>query len=139
MGIVVGYVANPEGRTALEQAGAAAVRLGVPLVVVHSQRTGREVDADEAKLLDDAFEAVRGQLDAAGLGHEVRTVPDSEDAGDDLITAAEDVMAAEGSGSTLIVIGLRRRTPVGKLILGSSAQRILLDAPCPVLAVKPES
>lgn len=139
MGIVVGYVANPEGRTALEQAGAAAVRLGVPLVVVHSQRPGREVDADEAELLQASFGAVREQLGAAGLTHEVREVPDSEDAGDDLITAAEDVIAADGAAATLIVIGLRRRTPVGKLILGSSAQRILLDAPCPVLAVKPES
>ncbi|MCI2240371.1 universal stress protein [Paenibacillus sp. TRM 82003] len=132
MGIVVGYVANPEGRTALEQAGAAALRLGLPLVVVHSRRPGKEADAQEAEQLRAVHDDVRARLDAAGLGHELREVPDSEDPADDLIEAAED------SGAGLIVIGLRRRTPVGKLILGASAQRILLDAPCPVLAVKPE-
>jgi nucleotide-binding universal stress UspA family protein len=51
-------------------------------------------------------------------------------AADALISVAQD------SGAELIVIGLRRRTPVGKLILGSQAQSILLQADCPVLAVK---
>ena len=37
----------------------------------------------------------------------------------------------------MIVVGVRHRTPVGKLLLGSVAQRVILDAPCPVLAVKP--
>jgi nucleotide-binding universal stress UspA family protein len=44
--------------------------------------------------------------------------------------------AAESADAEFIVIGLRRRSPVGKLLLGSNAQRVLLDAACPVLAVK---
>ncbi|MFB9377972.1 universal stress protein [Kineococcus gynurae] len=132
MGIVVGYVANPEGRSALQRAGAAAQRLQQPLVVVHSMRPGRAQDPEETQELEALLASVRADLEAAGLSHELREVPDSEDAADDLIAAAEETSAQ------LIVIGLRRRTSVGKLILGASAQRILLDAPCPVLAVKPE-
>ena len=51
-------------------------------------------------------------------------------AADSLVSTARDIDA------DLVVIGLRRRSPVGKLITGSSAQAILLDAPCPVVAVK---
>ncbi|MBC7307670.1 MAG: universal stress protein, partial [Dietzia sp.] len=44
--------------------------------------------------------------------------------------------AAHELGADMIVIGLRRRSPTGKLLFGSNAQRILLEANCPVLAVK---
>src|SRR5690625_4443187 len=44
----------------------------------------------------------------------------------------------ESSEATLLVIGLRRKSPIGKLNLGASARRVVLGAPCPVLAVKDE-
>jgi nucleotide-binding universal stress UspA family protein len=62
--------------------------------------------------------------------YELRASAPSLDPAEDLIGTAEDTDAA------FIVIGLRRRSPVGKLLLGSNAQRVLLDASCPVLAVK---
>ena len=39
-------------------------------------------------------------------------------------------------GASMLVIGLRRRTSVGKFLMGSSASMILMQSPCPVLAVK---
>jgi len=72
-------------------------------------------------------------IDGKTLGEEdVRQPETGLEASENLLAIAEEVDAE------LIVIGLRRRTPVGKLILGSNAQRILLDAQCPVLAVKAE-
>jgi nucleotide-binding universal stress UspA family protein len=76
---------------------------------------------------------VQRQLDEVGITHEVRQLVRGKEPSEDLIAVADEVSA------DFIVIGLRRRTPVGKLILGSNAQRILLDASCPVMAVKAES
>ncbi len=105
---------------------------GLRLVVVSSSRAGREPGGEEAARYDAELTEIGRQLTAAGLEHEVRQPVRGNDPAEALITVAEEVVA------DFIVIGLRRRTPVGKLILGSNAQRILLDAPCPVLAVKAE-
>jgi nucleotide-binding universal stress UspA family protein len=53
--------------------------------------------------------------------------------------AEEMLRVARDTSAQVLVIGLRHRTPVGKMIMGSVAQHVLLDAPCPVLAVKPAS
>jgi nucleotide-binding universal stress UspA family protein len=128
--IVVGFVPRPEGRAALRLAAEEARLRDARLVVVNSHRGGREFDNAQPES-GGQLDEVREQLKATGVQHEVRQLVRGMDAAEDLVSVAGEV------GADFIVIGLRRRSPLGKLILGSSAQRVLLDAPCPVLAVKP--
>lgn len=130
MSVVVGYVPTPEGDAALGTAIREAQARGTRLVVILSERGHRF--GSEATELQAHADDVRRRLDETGLRHDVRLTSRGRDVADDIIAAAED-------DCELIVIGLRRRSPVGKLILGSNAQRILLDAPCAVLAVKPSA
>jgi nucleotide-binding universal stress UspA family protein len=117
--IVVGYSARAEGRAALTRALSEARLRDAALIVVNTSP-----DAEAAGLLE--------ELTASGLGYEIKTATDAQDSAEELIRTAETAEA------DFIVIGLRRRSPVGKLLLGSNAQRVLLDAACPVLAVKAE-
>jgi nucleotide-binding universal stress UspA family protein len=118
--IVVGYSSKPEGRAALAKALVEARARGAELVVVHTS-----ADTEAADL--------EAELAASGIPHEIRVAADPLDPAEELITTAG------ARDAEFIVIGLRRRSPVGKLLLGSNAQRVLLDAACPVLAVKAES
>jgi nucleotide-binding universal stress UspA family protein len=133
MAVVVGYVPTDEGRAALRRAAKECRLRNTRLVVINSNRGGKDLDADEAAKYEEELEAVRAELDAAGVSHEVRQLVRGLEPAEDIIAVAEELAA------DFIVIGLRRRSPVGKLILGSNAQRILLDAPCPVLAVKADN
>jgi nucleotide-binding universal stress UspA family protein len=128
--VVVGYVPKPEGEAALRKAVEEAKLRSAKLVVVNSHRGGNDFDADAATQADREMGAVRRELEGSGVEFDVRQLVRGFEPAEDLISIAE------ASAAELIVIGLRRRSPVGKLILGSNAQRILLDAHCPVLAVK---
>ena len=133
MAIVVGFVPTHEGRAALRRAAEEARLRSTRLVVINSNRGGKDLTADEAARYDDELDTVKRELTEAGVDHEIRQLVRGLEPVEDLIAVAEE------TGADFIVIGLRRRTPVGKLILGSNAQRILLDAPCPVLAVKADA
>jgi nucleotide-binding universal stress UspA family protein len=128
--IVVGYVDSPEGQAALDRAIVEAEQRSARLVVISSNKGGAAYDKTAAAAMEQVLADVRARLAAAGVEFEVRQLVRGEDPADDIIHVADEVDA------DLIVIGLRRRTPVGKLILGSNAQQVLLDASCPVLAVK---
>lgn len=130
MSIVVGYIPTREGRAALNRAATECETRGTPLIVVHNEASGRHFDVESTSRFEADLDKVRSRLDDAGLDLEVRRQSGGADAAEELISVAVE------SGAEMIVIGLRRRTPVGKLILGSNSQRILLDASCPVLAVK---
>jgi nucleotide-binding universal stress UspA family protein len=127
--IIVGYVPTSEGAAALEGAIEEAKLRGQRLVVVNSSRGEALVDRRFAS--DTEWESVEHRLADSGVEHELTQLVDSKDAGDQILKLAHELNAE------LIVIGLRRRSPVGKLLLGSQAQTILLQADCPVLAVKP--
>ena len=128
MAIVVGFVPRPEGHAALDRAIEEARLRGARLVVLNVSRGDALVDSRFASSSD--WDAVKAQLEESGVEHEVAQSGEARDPADQLLRVAEETNAE------LIVIGLRRRSPVGKLIMGSAAQTVLLEAEAPVLAVK---
>ncbi|MCQ9164462.1 universal stress protein [Arthrobacter sp. STN4] len=131
MPVIVGYVPTPVGEAALERGIHEASLRGERLVIVNAS-AGDAAEGDPAIATAAAVARVAGQLENAGIGHEIRQPQRAGSPADELLR-----IAAEDEAS-LIVIGLRRRSPVGKILFGSTAQEVLLNADCPVVAVKPD-
>ena len=128
MTIVVGYVPTPEGEAAFDQAIQEARKAQSRLVVINSSKGDALVDKRYAG--ETEIGTIEERLGKEGIEHLILQPVRGHDAADEVLRAADEYRA------DLIVIGLRRRTPVGKLIMGSTSQQILLEADCPILAVK---
>ena len=128
MTVLLAYVPTPEGDAALSAAVDEARRRATDAVVVH---VPRPADAGSSPYsVEQVLDAVQQRFSSAGIGVSVREVPTGADTADALIEVAGE------TGADVVVIGLRRRTAVGKLVLGSTSSRLLLGLDCPVLAVK---
>ncbi|WP_287878166.1 universal stress protein [Acidovorax sp.] len=128
MTILVAYVPRPEGRAALDKGIEIAKRRQEPLMVVNAGPGGQQEDTSLAAGFE--VEQVEELLAAQGITAEFKQFVRGKSAVDEIndLVASRDI--------SVLVIGLRRRTAVGKLILGSVAQELLMTVSCPVLCVK---
>ena len=129
MTVVIGYVPNQYGEAALHLGLQEAAARKLRVVVVNASRGDAYIDkrfVTEKDLTD-----LDERLTTAGVDHRVHQAV-AVDVG------AEIVRVAEQNHAELVVIGIRPRSPVGKVLMGSVAQTVIMDAPCPVLTVRPD-
>ncbi|BBX92074.1 universal stress protein [Mycolicibacterium boenickei] len=126
--IVIGYTADAFGIAAVEHGIAEAALRGTSLLVINA--TSGEAYVDSRFARSGQVHDVEERLRESGVPFELRQ-PVGVDAATELLDAMD------AADAELLVIGIRHRSPVGKLLLGSVSQQLLLECPKPVLAVKP--
>lgn len=128
MTILVAYVPRPEGEAALDKGIEIATRRDEHLVVVNASPGGGKADPSAVDVVD--AERVENILKDSGLNAEFKQLVRGKNAVEEIEALVESLQVS------VLIIGLRKRSPVGKLIMGSVAQELLLSVSCPVLAVK---
>ena len=128
MTILVAYVSRPEGRAALDKAIELSKERQERMLIVNASPGGQQEDASLVPAYE--VEQIEEQIAAQGLQAEFKQFVRGKNAVEEI----NDLV--ETGDISILVIGLRKRTAVGKLILGSVAQEILMTVSCPVLCVK---
>ncbi|NNC76298.1 MAG: universal stress protein [Acidimicrobiia bacterium] len=129
MSIVVGFIDTPEGNTAVQSAIDEAKLRSSRIVILHSMQGGHQKESEYLASAD-AIERVEQLLADSGVEYSTHEYVRGNEPAEDIVAAAKTHEAE------LIVIGIRRRSATGKLLMGSNALDILHDAPVPVLCVK---
>jgi nucleotide-binding universal stress UspA family protein len=126
--VVVGYIPDKFGDAALEAGIEEAQRRACDLVVVNA--TKGDALVDRRYVAETAWVDLERRLIDLNRPHQLRRAMGAD--------VAEEILdVVRETDAQLVVVGIRHRSPVGKMIMGSVAQQVLLDSPCPVLAVKP--
>lgn len=137
MAVVVGRSLRPEGQAALRVAVAEAKGRGVPLYVVQAITDTVSENPGQVREFTDRLKSDHEELDAVVEGIRSEGVEVTAEFARGAEAPADVILrVAKQRGATLIVIGMRKRSAVGKMLLGSVAQDVLLGAECNVLAVK---
>jgi nucleotide-binding universal stress UspA family protein len=128
MTVLLAYIHTPDGDAALAAAVDEARRRAAKAVVVNVTRPDAAVGSP--KSTEQELDAVAALFEAAGVEVGVRQLPASPDRAGAILAVMSETRPE------LVVIGMRKRNPVGELIIGSTSQRLIRGAECPVLVVK---
>ena len=130
MKIMVGYDQSNVAKEALELAKKHAKAFDAKVYVVRSLAQSREMKLEDIQKAEQELEKIRRSFRDEGIECKAEAIVSPMSPGEDLVQFVNEREIDE------IIVGVKRRSKVGKLIFGSNAQYIILMAPCPVVAVK---
>jgi nucleotide-binding universal stress UspA family protein len=130
MKILVGYDGSKVADDAILLARKHAKAFEAEVYIVTSLEQGAGLKKEDIDKAENKLEKLRMSLKADEIACEVQAAVSYQSPGEDLVQFAKESQVDE------IIIGVRRRSKVGKLVFGSTAQYVILEAPCPVVAVK---
>jgi len=130
MKILVGYDGSNSAKDALALAKKHAAAFDAKVIIVSSLTGGSVTHAVEVEHATENLESAKKMFDDVGIACETKLLVRGMTPGEDLVDYAKEKAIDE------IIIGIKRRSKVGKLLFGSNAQYVIIKAPCPVVTVK---
>ncbi len=131
MSVAVAHQESPTGQIALKEAAREASLRKTNLAVIHVvESLDLDIQAAFKAGLSDEVEKVLAEASYSDLAWDLHLATGEENVSETVLSLATEV------GAELLVIGARRRSPVGKFLMGSVTQSIILDSDIPVVVVK---
>ena len=130
MKILVGYEESRVADAALNLALEHARAFGAEVLIVTSLEQSPTLKIEDIDKAENRLEKIKKPFTAEDIPCEARATVSYQSPGEDLVSFAKENDVDE------IIVGVRRRSKVGKLVFGSTAQYVILEADCPVVAVK---
>ena len=130
MKILVGYDDSKVTKDVLKLAHKHGLAFKAEVYIVTSLEQSPTLKKEDIDKAESKLENLIKPFKADDIVCETQASVSYETPGEDLVRFAKENDIDE------IIIGVKRRSKVGKLVFGSTAQYVILKAPCPVLTVK---
>ena len=131
MKILVGYVQSKVGDIVIRRALKNAKAFGAQVYLVTILPQSHDLAYEEINQAETQLETIKSEFEEEGISCEPHTIVSNRSRGEALVEFARENRVDE------IVIGVRKRSRVGKMLTGSTAQYIILNAPCSVTLANP--